>query len=111
MAGSICRGAAPGEAAGADATREAGEDVERTETRIDRDLLDAVRRRAVEEGRGEEELIEEAVGRYLRILRVPREEEGRPWPRYPLYSGDPTLAEKVDEELAGGPGVPPFGEH
>ncbi len=85
--------------------------MERTETRIDRDLLDAVRERAAEEGRDEEELIEEAVGRYLRIPRVPREEEGRPWPRYPLYSGDPTLAERVDEELAGGPGVPPFGEH
>lgn len=85
--------------------------MERTETRIDRDLLDAVRERAAEEGRGEEELIEEAVGRYLGILRVPREEEGRPWPRYPLYSGDPTLAERVNEELAGGPGVPPFGEH
>ena len=83
----------------------------RAKTKIDRDLLDAVRERAAEEGRGEEEIIEEAVGRYLRIPRVPREEQGRPWPRYPLYSGDPTLAERVDEKLAGGPGVPPFGEH
>ncbi len=85
--------------------------MERTETRIDRDLLEAVRERAAEEGRDEEELIEEAVGRYLGIPRVPRGEEERPWPRYPLYSGDPTLAERVDEELVGGPGVPPFGEH
>lgn len=85
--------------------------MERTETKIDRDLLDAVRERAAEEGRGEEEIIEEAVGRYLGIPRVPQEEKGRPWPRYPLYSGDPTLAERVDEKLAGGPGVPPFGEH
>lgn len=87
--------------------------MERTETRIDRDLLDAVRQRAVEEGRGEEELIEEAVGRYLRIPHVPQEEEaGRPWPRYPLFdSGDPGFAARVDEELAGGPGVPAFGEH
>lgn len=86
--------------------------VERTETKIDRTLLAAVRERAAEEGRGEEELIEEAVGRYLRIPHLRREEGGRrPWPRYPLYSGDPTLAERVDEELAGGPGIPPFGEH
>lgn len=86
--------------------------MERAETKIDRNLLDAVRERAAEEGRGEEELIEEAVGRYLRMPRAPLEEEGRPWPRYPLFdSGDPTLAERVDEELADGPGVPPFGEH
>lgn len=85
--------------------------MERVQTRIDRALLDAVRERASEEGRDEEELIEEAVGRYLRIPRVPREEE-RPWPRYPLFdSSDPGFAERVDEELAGGPGVPPFGEH
>ena len=86
--------------------------MERTETRIDRDLLDAVRQRAVEEGRGEEELIEEAVGRYLRIPRVPREKKGRPWPRYPLFdSGDPGFAARVDEELVSGPGGPAFGEH
>ncbi len=86
--------------------------VERAETKIDRNLLDAVRERAAEEGRGEEELIEEAVGRYLRTPHRERDEEGRrPWPRYPLYSGDPTLAERVDEELAGGPGIPTFGEH
>ena len=90
---------------------EAGRSMERVQTKIDRDLLDAVRERAAEEGRGEEELIEEAVGRYLRIPRVWRE-EGRPWPRYPLFdSGDPTFAERVDEELAGDLGSPSFGEH
>lgn len=40
-------------------------------------------------------------------------EEGkkRPWPRYPLYSGDPTLAERAEEALARGPDTPAFGEH
>jgi hypothetical protein len=33
------------------------------------------------------------------------------WPRYPLYSGDPTLAERDEEALAGGPESPAFGEH
>ena len=28
----------------------------------------------------------------------------------PLYSGDPTLAERAEEELAGGPESPSFGE-
>lgn len=71
-----------------------------------------MRERAAEEGRSEEELIEEAVGRYLRIPRTRQEEEGRPWPRYPLFdSGDPTFAGRVDEELAGVPDSPPFGEH
>ena len=78
--------------------------MERTETRIDRDLLNAVRERAVEEGRNEEELVVEVVGRYLHTPpRVPREEERRLWSRYPLYGGDPKLAERVDEELASGP--------
>lgn len=39
--------------------------MERTETRIDRSLLDEVRKRASEQGRNEEELIEDAVSRYL----------------------------------------------
>ena len=39
--------------------------MEWVETKIDRDLMDAVRERAAEEGRSEEELIEEAVRRYL----------------------------------------------
>jgi hypothetical protein len=39
--------------------------MERTQTSIDRDLLDAVRELAAEEGRDETEVIEEAVSRYL----------------------------------------------
>jgi hypothetical protein len=79
---------------------------ERTETRIDRALLELVRRRPAEDGRGEEEIIGEAVDRYLRASRRERDGEGepteRPWPRYPLFdSGDPTFAERVEDELAG----------
>lgn len=74
---------------------------ERIETKIDHALLEMVRHRAAEEGRKEEELIEEAVGRYLRE-NGGGGEENRPWPRYPLFdSGDPTFAERVEDELAG----------
>ena len=46
-------------------------------------------------GRSEAELIREAVGDLVSRLSEPR-------PRLPLFaSGDPTLAERVDEELAG----------
>ncbi len=70
---------------------------EKTETKIDRALLEMVRRRAAEEGRKEEEIIEEAVGRYL---RDDGGEAERPWPRYPLFdSGDSTFAERVEDEL------------
>ncbi len=73
---------------------------EKTETKIDRALLEMVRRRAAEEGRREEEIIEEAVGRYLRDDGGAEGE--RPWPRYPLFdSGDSTFAERVEDELAG----------
>ncbi len=75
--------------------------IERVETKMDRTLLEGVRRRAAEEGRREEEIIEEAVGRYLREGGT-GEQTGRLWPRYPLFdSGDPTFAERVDDELAG----------
>ncbi len=73
---------------------------EKTETKIDRALLEMVRRRAAEEGRREEEIIEEAVGRYLRDHGGGEAE--RPWSRYPLFdSGDPTFAERAEEELTG----------
>lgn len=39
-----------------------------------------------------------------------RSSEEKPWPRYPLYSGDPTLAERDEDALAGGPETPAFGE-
>jgi hypothetical protein len=75
--------------------------IERTETRIDRTLLEGVRRCAAEEGRREEEIIEEAVGRYLRES-VEGSRAERPWPRYPLFdSGNPTFAGRVEDELAG----------
>ena len=74
--------------------------VERTETKIDRALLEVVRQRASKEGRAKEEIIEEAVDRYLRGSE--EAERDRPWPRYPLFdSGDPTFAERADDELAG----------
>ena len=88
--------------------------IERTASKIDRALLEAVRRRAAGEGRDEEELIEEAVGRYLtggtsgERGGLPGEETSgtRPWPRYPLLdSGDPAFAGRAEDELAG------FGEH
>lgn len=73
---------------------------ERTETKIDRALLEVVRRRAAEEGRGEEEIIEEAVSRYLREGGGGEAEP--PWPRYPLFdSADPTFAERAEDELSG----------
>lgn len=40
-------------------------DLKRTQTKVDRVLLDAVRRIASEEGRGESDIIEEALRRYL----------------------------------------------
>lgn len=46
-------------------------------------------------GRSEAELIREAVGDLVSRLSEPR-------PRLPLFSsGDPTLSERVNEELAG----------
>lgn len=40
-------------------------ELRRVETRVDRELLDAVRMIATEEGRGESNVIEEALRRYL----------------------------------------------
>lgn len=51
---------------------------------------------AAAQGRSEAELIREAVRRLTR-------EQEQPKPRLPLFSsGDPTLAERVDEELREG---------
>jgi hypothetical protein len=59
------------------------------------DLKSALGRMAAEKGRSEAELIREAIGDLIRNSEPPR-------PRVPLFSsGDPTLAERVDEELRG----------
>ena len=59
------------------------------------DLKAALERAAAEKGRSEAELIRTAVEESVRGLERPR-------PRLPLFSsGDPTLAERVDEELRG----------
>lgn len=44
------------------------------------------------------------------LLFASKSLENNAWPQYPLYGGDPTIAERTEEELAGGPGIPSFGE-
>jgi Arc/MetJ-type ribon-helix-helix transcriptional regulator len=57
------------------------------------DELKAALERAAARGRSEAELVREAVRELTQRLEPPR-------PRLPLFSsGDPTLAERVDEEL------------
>jgi hypothetical protein len=59
------------------------------------DLKFALGRVAVEKGRSEADLIREAIRDLVRDSEPPR-------PRVPLFSsGDPTLTERVDEELRG----------
>ncbi len=59
------------------------------------DLKAALGRVAVERGQSEAELVRKAVEDLVRSLERPR-------PRLPLFhSNDPTLAERVDEELRG----------
>jgi hypothetical protein len=59
------------------------------------DLKFALGRVAVEKGRSEADLIREAIRDLVRDSEPPR-------PRVPLFSsGDPTLAERVDEGLRG----------
>ena len=59
------------------------------------DLKAALERAAVEKGQSEAELVRKAVEDLVRGF-------GRPRQRLPLFSsGDPTLAERVDEELRG----------
>ncbi len=63
------------------------------------ELKAALERAAAAQGRSEAELVREAVWELTQRLEPPR-------PRLPLFSsGDPTLAERVDEELGEG-----FGE-
>jgi plasmid stability protein len=59
------------------------------------DLKFALGRVAAEKGRSEADLIREAIRDLVRDSEPPR-------PRVPLFSsGDPTLTERVDEELRG----------
>ncbi len=59
------------------------------------ELKAALERVALERRRSEAELIREAVRDLVRNAETPR-------PRLPLFSSDdPTLAERVDEELRG----------
>jgi hypothetical protein len=60
------------------------------------DLKAALERASAVRGRSEAELIREAV-------RKLTQDVGQPRPKLPLFSsGDPTLAERVDEELKKG---------
>ena len=69
--------------------------MKKTTVYLTEDLKSALGRIAVPRGRSEAELIREAVRELVRDSEPPR-------PRLPLFSsGDPTLAERVDEELAG----------
>jgi Arc/MetJ-type ribon-helix-helix transcriptional regulator len=63
------------------------------------ELKAALERAAAAQGRSEAELVREAVRELTQRLEPPR-------PRLPLFSsGDPTLAERVDEELRKGFGA------
>jgi len=69
--------------------------MKKTTVYLPEDLKTALGRVAAQRGRSEAELIREAVRELVQSSEPPR-------PRLPLFSsGDPTLAERVDEELAG----------
>lgn len=69
--------------------------MEKTTVYLPEDLKDALRRTARATGRSEAELIREGVGLVTGSHRIAE-------PRLPLFeSGDPTLAERVDEALHG----------
>ena len=69
--------------------------MKKTTVYLPEDLKSALGRVAAERGRSEAELIREAVRELIRNSELPH-------PRLPLFSsGDPRLAERVDEELAG----------
>jgi Ribbon-helix-helix protein, copG family len=69
--------------------------MKKTTVYLPEDLKSALGRVAKERGRSEAELIREAVRELVQSSEPPR-------PRLPLFSsGDPTLAERVDKELAG----------
>lgn len=67
----------------------------RTTVYLPQELKQALKRAAQAAGRSEAKLIREAISAYLAG-------RARPAPTLPLFaSGDATLAERVDEELAG----------
>jgi hypothetical protein len=69
--------------------------MKKTTVYLPEDLKSALGRIAAQRGRSEAELIREAVGDLVKDSEPPR-------PRLPLFlSDDPTLAERVDEELRG----------
>ncbi len=71
----------------------------RTTIYLPEDLKKALERTAAAQGKSEAEVVRTA-------LAAATAEQAHPRPRLPLFdSGDPTLAERVDEELAAG-----FGE-
>ncbi len=73
--------------------------MKRTTLYLPDELKAALERTAVAEGRSEAEVVRSAVASATAVHTFPS-------PRLPLFdSGDPTLAERVDEELACG-----FGE-
>jgi hypothetical protein len=73
--------------------------MKRTTIYLPDDLKAALERTAASEGKSEAEIVRSAIA-------AATAERGHPEPRIPLFdSGDPTLSERVDEELATG-----FGE-
>jgi len=71
----------------------------RTTIYLPDDLKAALERTAAAQGRSEAEVVRSA-------LSIATADQAYPQPRLPLFdSGDPTLAERVDEELGAG-----FGE-
>lgn len=69
--------------------------MKKTTVYLPEDLDTALKQAAGSQGRSEAEIIREAVRNPLDSMQQPR-------PRLPLFrSVDPTLAERVDEELSG----------
>jgi hypothetical protein len=69
--------------------------MKKTTVYLSAELKAALERAAAAQGRSEADLIREAVRNLTQTLEPPR-------PKLPLFhSGDPTLAERVDEALEG----------
>jgi Ribbon-helix-helix protein, copG family len=69
--------------------------MKKTTVYLPEELKAALERAAAAQGCSEADLIRRAICDLTQSLELPR-------PRLPLFaSGDPTLAERVDEELAG----------